>query len=271
MELRIDVRGGGPGEEAFSLLTEKWLEGPAMRRSFLEPLRERIEGQAPPLDDAEVQLAAGPAISVLKQGLDGIDLTSTGSFRVSFAKRMAEQHPEWALGTEPDAINREADLPMLRNLRTLLFDCGFLEGTGPAAFTGENAAEMLEKSPTALLLALGCEILWDHGFASQAGELSAAALLLGDPLDGELIADRIHPVLGEFCRQGGNPLDPDATRIAASLWIDMSASAGIIPDPYLKALRSDGCDGWPRPIGPLATACLIAVMRFRVLRSTVLM
>lgn len=270
MELRIDVRGGGPGEAAFSALTDRWLDGPRKRREFLEPLRDQLEGSAPPLDEDELELAVGPATTALKQGMDGIELTATGTFSPDFAKRMAADHPRWALGTGPEAVNREADLPMLRNLRALLFDCGFLHRVGRVALTSENAVEMLEKSPTALLLALGCEILWDHGFASQAGELCAAALLLGEPLDSDRIAETVHPVLAEFCRMGDRPLDIEATRLAASLWTDLSASTGIVPDAYLEELRSSEGDGWPRPVGPLARACLVAVLRFRIIRRTVL-
>jgi hypothetical protein len=157
MELRIDLRGGGGGERAFSILAERWLEGPKRRRAFLEPVREILEGPAPALDEKWVRRAAGPAMTILQQGMDGIELTRTGSFGLTFTKQMARQHPHWAFGTDPDGVSREADLPMLRNLRAILEDCGFLRAEGPTSFTTENGAEILEQTPTGLLMALGCE------------------------------------------------------------------------------------------------------------------
>lgn len=270
MDLRIDVRGGGSGEKAFSMLTETWLEGPAKRRELLEPLRELVEGPAPPLEEGDVLRAAGPAMTVLGQGMDGIELTKTGAFSPAFAKRMADEHPRWAHGADPAAIHREADLPMLRDLRAILEDSGFMRRQGRVAFTSENAAEMMEQSPTALLTALGCEVVWDQGFASHTGELCAAALLHGEPLDTDRLADRIHPVMAEFCHSGDHPLDAKATRLATALWLELTASVGAIPDFYLADMRAQG-EGWPLPVGPLARACLIAILRFRVLRSTLLM
>lgn len=270
MELRIDVRGGGRGEAVFATLVDRWLEGPPRRREFLEPLRELLQGPAPPLDEEELLRAAGPAMRVLRQGMDGVELTATGSFSPGFARSMAGEFPEWALGTPPEEVNREADLPMLRNLRTLLVDCGFLYTLDRVAMTSENAIEMLEVSPTALLLALGCEILWDNGFASQVGELCAAALLKGEPFDHEQLAETVHPILAEFCRENGEPVPLHAARVAASLWTDLSASAGTVPDAYLEELRSPEAEGWPGPVGELSRACLVAVLRFRVLRATVL-
>lgn len=251
------------------MLTESWLEGPKRRRDLLEPLRDLIEGPAPPLAEDEVLRAVGPAMTVLGQGMDGVELTATGAFSPSFAKRMAREHPLWAHGTAPDSVHREADLPMLRDLRAILEDSGFTRRQGRVAFTSENAAEMMEQSPTALLTALGCEVVWDQGFASQTGELCAAALLLGEPLCADRLADRIHPVLAEFCSCGDGPLDPKATRLAAALWLEMSASVGAIPDSYMTDQRSSG-EGWPLPPGPLARSSLIAILRFRVLRATVL-
>ena len=251
------------------MLTETWLEGPAKRRELLEPLCERIQGPAPPLAERDVLRAVAPALTVLGQGMDGLELTATGAYTPAFAKRMAAEHPLWALGTEPEEVHREADLPMLRDLRAILEDSGFCRPQGRVAFTAENAAEMMEQSPTALLTALGCELIWDQGFASHAGELCAAALLHGEPLDADRLAERVHPALTEFCHLGDQPLDFRSTQIAAALWLELTASVGVIPDSYLEDLRAPG-EGWPRPPGPLAQACLIAILRFRILRATVL-
>lgn len=252
------------------MLTEKWLEGPERRRAFLEPLRKTIEGQAPALEEDWVRRAAGPAMSVLRRGMDGIDLTKTGAFRVGFARQMALEHPRWAYGAAPDSLAREADLPMLRDLRAILEDCGFMRSDGPTSFTTDNGAEILEQTPTGLLMALGCEIVWDQGFASQAAELCAAAVLAGETLDANALADRIHPILEEFCRTSDGGLDVEATRLAAALWLELTSSVGVIPDAYLEDLRSTGSGDWPRPAGDLARACMIAILRFRVLRATVL-
>lgn len=270
MDLRIDVRGGGSGDGAFSMLTERWLQGPEKRRAFLEAMRDQIEGQAPELGEEAVRRAVGPALSVLRQGMDGIGLTSTGAYKLGFVKQMAREHPEWARGADPDRLHREADLPMLRDLRAIVEDCSFTYVKRSVAFTTGNGAEMMEKSPTGVLMALGCEIVWDHGFPSLAGELCAAAVLAGEVLDAGSLTDRIHPVLAEFCRSDGGPLDRDATRLAVTLWLDLTASVGVIPDAYLEDLRSSESDAWPRPAGQLARACMVAMLRFRVLRSTVL-
>lgn len=252
------------------MLAEKWLEGPERRREFLEPLRELIEGPALALEDEWARRAAGPAMSVLHQGMDGIDLTATGAFSVDFTRRMAREHPCWAYGAAPDLLSREADLPMLRDLRAILEDCGFLRGEGRAAFTTENGAEILEQTPTGLLMALGCEIVWDQGFASQAAELCAAAVLAGEALEPVALADRIHPILAEFCRSGEDGLEIEATQLAVALWLELTSSVGVIPDAYLEDLRSAGSGDWPQPAGDLARACMVAVLRFRVLRATVL-
>lgn len=270
MELRIDLRGGGSGESAFSMLTERWLTGPRLRREYLEPLRATIEGRAPHVAEEDVLAAVGPALTVLRQGMDGLRLTRSGAYTPEFTRHMARQHPRWARGSAPETLNREADLPALRDLRAIIEDCGFTRARDGMAFTTENAVEMMERTPTGLLMALGCEIVWDQGFASQTGELCAAAVLAGEVLDRDRLTDRIHPVLSEFCRSGGKPLDREATRLAVTLWLDLTAAVGVVPDPYLEELRSADSEDWPRPAGELARACMIAMLRFRVLRATVL-
>lgn len=292
MELRIDVRGGGSGDKAFSMLTERWLRGPERRRRFLEPLREVIEGRAPKLEEEDVLLAAGPALSVLKQGMDGIGLTATGAYKIGFVRQMAREHPRWAQCEKPEELHREADLPMLRDLRAIIEDCGFTHVDKGLAFTSDNAAEMMEQTPTGLLMALGCEIVSDHGFPSQAGELCAAAVLHGERLDPDALTERIQPVLAEFCCSGEESLNVEATRLAVTLWLDMTASVGVVPDPYLEELRPNGAEpgsdrrdtdpgmhrtvadpdpnARPLPAGEVTRACMIAMLRFRVLCSTVL-
>lgn len=179
------------------------------------PIRERVADTIarPAPDFGDVGGAVAPARWLIERGADGLALTQTGALSRALVREAVERWPGWWDTELFGAPNQEAEIVPLQELRHLLRRMRLLRRDGRRLVSTARARSM---APAALLHA--CTTAWLAGetFEAVIGELAAALLLAGDPVEIDVLARQIHPVIvDEGWRAGAEP--PSVHEIGASI------------------------------------------------------
>jgi hypothetical protein len=179
------------------------------------PIRERVADTIarPAPDFGDVGGAVAPARWLIERGADGLALTQTGALSRALVREAVERWPGWWDTELFGAPNQEAEIVPLQELHHLLRRMRLLRRDGRRLVSTARARSM---APAALLYA--CTTAWLAGetFEAVIGELAAALLLAGDPVEIDVLARQIHPVIvDEGWRAGAEP--PSVHEIGASI------------------------------------------------------
>jgi hypothetical protein len=179
------------------------------------PIRERVADTiaqpAPAFGD--VSGAVAPARWLIERGADGLVLTQTGALSRALVREAVERWPAWWNTELFGAPNQEAEIVPLQELDHLLRRMRLLRRDGRRLVSTARARAM---TPAALLES--CATAWLAGdtFEAAVGELTAALLLAGEPVEIDVLAPQIHPVVvDEGWRAGADP--PSVHEIGASI------------------------------------------------------
>ncbi|WP_028057676.1 hypothetical protein [Candidatus Solirubrobacter pratensis] len=162
------------------------------RRPILERVADEIAAPAPPVDDDAAASALAPAIWLLERAGDGLALTQTGALSRALVREAVERWPDWWDAELFGPPNQEAEILPLLHLHHLLRRMRLLRRTGRRVVATSRAGKL---TPAALLEACATALLAGDTFDASVGELTAALLLAGEPVEIERLAEQIHPVI----------------------------------------------------------------------------
>lgn len=161
----------------------------ASRAPILAAVTELVAGAPPAVDDAATVLE--PVLWLLEQARDGIALTQTGALNRALVREAVVRWPQWWNERFPPP-HQEADVPPLLHLHRLLRDMRLLRRSGRRLLA---TARVRKLGASELFAACATALLAGDTFDASVGELAAALLLAGEPVDSGRLAERIHPVI----------------------------------------------------------------------------
>jgi hypothetical protein len=162
------------------------------RQAILDRVADAIAACPPAVDDDAAAAALAPAHWLLERGEDGIALTQSGALSRALVRESVERWPDWWDTELFGAPNQEADVGPLRELHRLLRRMRLLRRSGRRLVSTSRARAL---TPAALLDACATALLSGETFDAVIGELTAALLLAGEPVEAGGLAQQIHPVI----------------------------------------------------------------------------
>jgi hypothetical protein len=200
-----------PLDAVLSERLETWAgRGGDERARILRPVAKELAAPVPVPDDAAAALE--PLSWLLRRGAEGIALTQTGNINRALAREAAERFGWWGYHLPPTGEN---DLPVLSELRDVAREIGALRRSRARLVVTQRGSALAE-DPAALWRATAATMLAGDDFATAAGELALALLVV----EGSLPESRLAPVIGPVLSGGGwrdpagQPPDQEAVRWA---------------------------------------------------------
>jgi hypothetical protein len=244
----VEPEGSGSRLDAVHLeRLQRWRDdhrSPA-REAIVARVADMLTGPPQPVDAAEIAAALGPARWLLGRAVEGIALTQTGALNRALVREAVERWPEWWRSDVWGPPNREDDVVSLRRLHDLLRALRLLRRTGRRIVTTARARTLLIQ-PASLLDVCATALLSGETFDAAVGELAAALLLAGDPIDYEILQQVIHPVIVELGWRSG-ATTPSIHAVGAAIG---HLLAGLESLDLVAGSRASGLE--LKPIGQLA-------------------
>jgi hypothetical protein len=166
------------------------------RGAIIDRVADTLAQSPAPADAAKAAEALAPARWLLQRAVEGIALTQTGALNRALVREAVERWPGWWRADLFGPPNREDEIVPLGRLHELLRELRLLRRTGRRVVATARARALLDE-PVALLDACATALLAGETFDATVGELAAALLLAGEPIDYDHLERAIHPVILE--------------------------------------------------------------------------
>lgn len=180
-------------------------------------------------EEDPVVRATGPAMWLLEMGLDGVPLTQTFALSRAVVREAAERWPDWWNAKLFGVPHREADVPVVGDLREGLLRLKLVRRRGRALLTTPRGRELMGDR-AALLRLLISDLGGGYAFAEMAADVIVGELPTGATIESTDLRTQVYRMAlrGGWRTADGSPPSEQEVASVVSHVMCLGAAYGVL-------------------------------------------